>query len=64
MFGSSKKQYSFGTPWPARHAEHDRSNPGLDLVVVVTAGNYNQRDAWKLPVAIITEIVLPGLRVE
>ena len=39
-------------------------NPGLDLVVVVTAGNYNQRDAWKLPVAIITEIVLPGLRVE
>lgn len=39
-------------------------NPGLDLVVVVTAGNYNQRDAWKLSVAIITEIVLPGLRAE
>lgn len=37
-------------------------NPGLDMVVVVTAGNYNQRDAWKLPVAIITEIVLPGPR--
>lgn len=37
-------------------------NPGLDLVVVVTAGNYNRREAWKLPVAIITEIVLPGLQ--
>ncbi len=37
-------------------------NPGLDLVVVVTAGNYNQRNAWRLPVAIITEIVLPGLQ--
>jgi CubicO group peptidase (beta-lactamase class C family) len=38
--------------------------PRLDLLVVVMAGNYNQPDAWKLPVAIITEIVLPGLRRE
>ena len=36
--------------------------PQLELVVVVTAGNYNQPDAWKLPVAIITEFVIPALR--
>jgi CubicO group peptidase (beta-lactamase class C family) len=34
----------------------------LDLVVVVMAGNYNQPDAWKLPVAIITDVVMPALR--
>jgi hypothetical protein len=33
-----------------------------DLVVVVMAGNYNRPDAWKLPVAIITDVVLPALR--
>jgi CubicO group peptidase (beta-lactamase class C family) len=36
--------------------------PELDLVAVVLAGNYNQPDAWKLPVAITTQIVLPALR--
>jgi len=35
--------------------------PGLELVVAVLAGNYNKPDAWQLPVAILTEIVLPGL---
>ena len=30
--------------------------PDADLVVVVTAGNYNQPDAWQLPVAITREI--------
>jgi hypothetical protein len=34
----------------------------LDLVVVVMAGNYNQPDDWKLPVAIMTDIVIPALR--
>ena len=38
--------------------------PQFDLIVVVMAGNYNQPDHWKLPVAIITEIVLPGLQRE
>lgn len=38
--------------------------PTLDLLVVVMAGNYNDRNAWKLGVAIITEIVLPGLQRE
>jgi len=30
-------------------------------VIVVTAGNYNQPDAWKVPVTIIGEIILPAL---
>lgn len=36
--------------------------PRLELVVVVMAGNYNRPEAWKLPVAIITEAVIPALR--
>ena len=36
----------------------------LDLVLVVMAGNYNQADAVNLPVAIITEFVIPALRRE
>lgn len=35
--------------------------PRLRMIVVVTAGNYNQPDHWKLPVAIITEAVLPAV---
>jgi CubicO group peptidase (beta-lactamase class C family) len=36
--------------------------PSLELVVVITAGNYNEPDDWKLPVAVITQVVLPALR--
>lgn len=35
--------------------------PRRRLAVVVMAGNYNRPDAWKLPVAVITEIVLPAI---
>jgi hypothetical protein len=35
--------------------------PHLDLVLVVTAGNYNQPDAWKVPVTIIAEVVIPAI---
>jgi CubicO group peptidase (beta-lactamase class C family) len=38
--------------------------PQLELLIVILAGNYNQADAWKLPVALITEAVLPSLRGE
>jgi CubicO group peptidase (beta-lactamase class C family) len=36
--------------------------PSLDLVAVVMAGNYNLPDAWKLPTAIMTDIILPALK--
>ena len=36
--------------------------PSLELVVVITAGNYNKPDNWKLPVAVISKVVLPALR--
>ncbi len=37
-------------------------NQGSDLIVVVFAGNYNQSDAWKLPVRIITDFAFPAIR--
>ena len=36
--------------------------PHLDLVAVVLAGNYNQRDAWKISVRILTEAIFPSIR--
>jgi CubicO group peptidase (beta-lactamase class C family) len=36
--------------------------PGLDLVVVVTAGNYNSRDQAVGPARVLNDIVLPNLR--
>lgn len=36
--------------------------PDLDLVMVVFAGQYNQRDAWRLSVRILTEVLLPSIR--
>lgn len=35
--------------------------PRPGLVVVVMAGNYNRPDAWRLPVAVITGVVLPAI---
>jgi len=35
--------------------------PHLGLVVVVMAGKYNQPDAWRLPVTISAEILIPAL---
>ncbi len=37
-------------------------NPFHRLVFVVFAGNYNQQDAWQLPVKIFTEVVLPAVQ--
>ncbi|MGE0724644.1 MAG: serine hydrolase domain-containing protein [Alphaproteobacteria bacterium] len=30
--------------------------------IVILAGNYNRPDAWKLPVAIVTDVILPATR--
>ncbi|MEO1092545.1 MAG: serine hydrolase [Pseudomonadota bacterium] len=35
--------------------------PELDLTIVVLAGNYNQPDAWRVPVHVIGEVLFPAL---
>ena len=37
--------------------------PELDLVVVVTAGNYDRPDEWRTPTAVLSQFVLPALAV-
>jgi CubicO group peptidase (beta-lactamase class C family) len=36
-------------------------NPGLDLIVVIFAGNYNHPDDFQLPMKIITEFAVPAV---
>src|SRR5580704_873306 len=35
--------------------------PGLDLVVAITAGNYDAPDQWVPPTRVIREVVLPAI---
>jgi hypothetical protein len=35
--------------------------PGLDLVVSITAGNYDTLDQWVPPTRVIREVVLPAI---
>jgi CubicO group peptidase (beta-lactamase class C family) len=35
--------------------------PHLDLVLVIAAGNYNQPDAVRLPITILSEMLIPAL---
>lgn len=36
--------------------------PDLDLVLVVFAGSYNQREAWKLSVRIMNDVLFPSIK--
>jgi CubicO group peptidase (beta-lactamase class C family) len=36
--------------------------PSLSLLVIVTAGNYNKADQWKMPLRIMNTLVMPSLR--
>jgi len=35
--------------------------PDLDLIIVVTAGNYSEPDQWMPPIRVVREVVLPSL---
>ncbi|MER7002439.1 serine hydrolase [Dactylosporangium sp. NPDC000555] len=34
--------------------------PGLDLVVAVTAGNYDDPEQWRTPLAVLEQVILPA----
>lgn len=36
--------------------------PEIDLIIVIYAGNYNEPDAWKVPVKIIEEFIVPEVK--
>lgn len=52
------------TPWVAgfgRGGQRVFILPDLELVVVVTAGNYRDPESWRLPNAVLNQFVLPAL---
>ncbi len=36
--------------------------PGIDLVIVIFAGNYNQPDNWQIPVRVLEHFVIPAVQ--
>ncbi len=56
-----------GQPWMAAFGNGGQRLyiiPSWQLVVVVAAGNYNDRDQGKMPNAVMTDVVFPNLRDE
>ena len=35
--------------------------PSLSMVVVVLAGNYNRADQWKMPVRLMSRLIMPSI---